>query len=158
MKTAYFNKGDVILNEGTEGEEIYFIQKGKVKVLKTINGDEFELATLGEGTFFGEMSMFLGQKRTATVQAIEDNTSILVGDKTAFINMIRSKPDKAIEVISTLANRLHQAHKIITDIEGQLKAFTMLLQPFKETESHSEKKPLPKMRPLGNFCDPREKN
>lgn len=156
MKIRTYSQGETILNEGSEGEEIYFIQKGKVRVTKTINGDEFELATLNEGTFFGEMSMFLGQKRTATVKAAEE-TEILVGDKNAFINMIRSNPDKAIEVISTLANRLHEAHRIISDIEGQLKAFTLLLQPFRETDPKPEKKPLPKMKPLGNFIDPREK-
>jgi CRP-like cAMP-binding protein len=157
MQIRAYSKGETILNEGSEGEEIYFIQKGKVRVIKTINGEEFELAVLNEGTFFGEMSMFLGHKRTATVQAVEE-TEILLGDKDAFINMIRSDPDKAIEVISTLANRLHEAHRIISDIEGQLKAFTLILQPFRGTEPKPDKRPLPQMRPLGNFVDPRKKS
>ncbi len=149
MDKRIFTKGETILTEGQEGEEIYFISSGKVRVTKVINNDEFELAILEKGTFFGEMSMFLGQKRTATVKAIED-TTILVGDKKAFIDMIHSNPTKAIDVISTLALRLQHAHTIISGIEGQLKAFTMLLRPFDQTETTPPKERLPPMRPLGD--------
>lgn len=131
MDKKIFIKGSMIIKEDSLGEDIYFILSGKVKVYKMIDGQEIELAVLGPNTFFGEMSMFLHKKRTASIMAIED-TEVLVGDKSAFINAITKSPDKAIMVISTIVNRLNQAHQIISALEGQRKAFEILLTPFSE--------------------------
>jgi CRP-like cAMP-binding protein len=150
MKVRIYEKNKTIITEGTESEDIYFISSGKVRVTKMINNEEFELGILEAGTFFGEMSMFLGHKRTATVKTMEE-TLLLMGDKNAFIEMISKEPNRAVDVIATLANRLHHAHLIIAEIEGQLKAFTMLLKPFDQTETAIKKKPLPPMRPLGDY-------
>ena len=43
--------------------------------------------------------------------------------------MVKSK---AIKVIGTLIKRLKAAHGIITELEGERKAFEMLLTPFKD--------------------------
>ena len=80
MQTKEYSKGDTIIKEGTRGEEIYFILSGSVKVFKTLEGEQVELGVLKIGSFFGEMSLFLGTERSATVQAAED-TVVEVGDK-----------------------------------------------------------------------------
>ncbi len=131
MKKVQYSKGDVILKEDSTGDEIYFIISGKVKVYKTIEGEEVELGVLKGNDFFGEMSMFLQNKRSASVQALED-TEILVGNKNTFIEAIKKNPNKAVLVISTLVKRIKKAHDIICRLEGQVKGFEVLLSPFEE--------------------------
>lgn len=69
-----FSKGTVILREGEPGDEFYLIASGTVRVDTTRTDDEHpvELATLGRGAFFGEVSVLTGRPRTATVTAIEE--------------------------------------------------------------------------------------
>ncbi|MDY6864095.1 MAG: cyclic nucleotide-binding domain-containing protein, partial [Thermodesulfobacteriota bacterium] len=52
----YFNKGEVIFNEGDPGDGIYYIFKGKVKVASRENGKDIILGILNEKEFFGEMA------------------------------------------------------------------------------------------------------
>lgn len=131
MRKVKYSKGDIILKEDSIGDAIYFIVSGKVKVYKAIEGEEVELGVLGTKDFFGEMSMFLQNKRSASVQALED-TEILLGSKNEFIETIKKNPNKAILVISTLVKRIKKGHDIICDLEGQVKGFEVLLSPFEE--------------------------
>ena len=129
MNKKHFSTGTLVLKEGSTGEEIFFIVTGKVKVFKTINHEEIELAILGPDEFFGEMSMFNQSKRSASVKAIEDS-EIMVGNRKIFISTIRKDPNKAIHIISTLTKRLKDAHGIISEIEGERKSYEILLAPF----------------------------
>ena len=130
MKKIKYTKGSLILKENSAGEEIYFIVSGKVKVFKTIGEEKLELGVLGINNFFGEMSMFLQHKRSASVEALEDSV-LVVGNKNEFINAIKKNPDKAILIISTLVKRIKRAHDLICELEGQAKGFEILLTPFK---------------------------
>lgn len=69
-----FPAGTVILREGEPGDEFYLIANGAVRV-DTTGPDvdhPVELATLGRGAFFGEVSVLTGRPRTATVTAIDE--------------------------------------------------------------------------------------
>jgi len=129
MKEKKYPKGALILAEGSTGEEIFLIISWKVRVFKTINEEKVELGILGRNDFFGEMSMFLDRKRTASVEALE-NSKIKVGNKAVFVNSIKKNPNSAIRIISTLIKRLYAAHKIISEKEGQIKGYEILLTPF----------------------------
>jgi CRP-like cAMP-binding protein len=134
MDTRTWNKKSAIIREGDEGDEIFFIRSGKVRVMKIIDGTEVDLADLGPGDFFGEMSMLLGSHRTATAVALTD-AEISSMDKESFLASIRSDPATAEKVIRTLAGRLQEAHDIIRELEGQRKAFMVLLSPFEEKKT-----------------------
>lgn len=55
-----------IVREGEVGNEIYFISHGQVEV---ISSEEKKFhATLEEGEYFGDLSLLLGEKRTASVR------------------------------------------------------------------------------------------
>jgi len=72
-----FLAGEQIIKEGQPGRSFYVIVDGKVRIWKSMpDGTELQLATLGEGTFFGEMALLSGAPRTANVSA-EDDTEVL---------------------------------------------------------------------------------
>ncbi len=127
MGKKYFSKGNIIIKEGSTGSEMYFIVSGKVKVYKTINQDTIELGIMGPSNFFGEMSLFFQGQRCATVEAMEDS-EMLVTDKENLIHMIEKYPDKAVKIINVMAQRLRDAHNIITKMHGEKESLKLMYE------------------------------
>ncbi len=67
-----YAEGDVILLQGAEGETMYLVLSGKVRVTTEAANGEVMLAELGRDACFGEVSLLTGCKRTATVVALSD--------------------------------------------------------------------------------------
>lgn len=97
-----YQDGDVIVRKGDTGNHMYLIQKGALDV---IVGDE-TVNTLGSGDFFGEMSLFTGQPRSATVRS-HGESRVLTIDRTAFMNRIQEDPVLAFRLLEKLCDRLH---------------------------------------------------
>jgi CRP-like cAMP-binding protein len=65
-----YSDGEVIFRRGDPSGGMYVIRTGKVVVLRSEEDAEPVLATLKAGDFFGEMSLFDGKPRSATVRAV----------------------------------------------------------------------------------------
>ena len=62
--------GEVVVHEGDVGDEMYFLTKGQVEVLR---GDPAQrLTVLREGAFFGELAILRDAPRAATIRALTD--------------------------------------------------------------------------------------
>lgn len=72
IPTIHFKKGDVIIHEGEPSNSIFLIVGGKVSISKNAGKKPLILATQGKNTIFGEMTLIDGQRRSATVTALED--------------------------------------------------------------------------------------
>lgn len=88
MPTDHYKTGQIIFEEGYPADGVYFICSGKVKITKNRNNKETELATLGEGSIFGEMAFIDERPRSATVIAIED-TWCYKHNKDVFLRKIK---------------------------------------------------------------------
>jgi CRP-like cAMP-binding protein len=65
-----YGAGQTVVRQGQAGESMFVVCKGRVRV--TVGEQGTEVATIGPGGFFGEMSLLTGDARSATVSAIED--------------------------------------------------------------------------------------
>jgi CRP/FNR family cyclic AMP-dependent transcriptional regulator len=101
--------GAAICREGEEGEEMYIIQSGKVRVSKRFGGKTHVISVLEKGDFFGEMAIVNRIQRTATVTAI-DGVELLVFDREGLQNMIARNTKIALTIIDKLCRRLQTAH------------------------------------------------
>ena len=63
-----FNDGDIIVNQGEEGDKFFVIKKGKVNIY--INNKY--IRTLNEKEYFGERALFFNEKRSATIIALDE--------------------------------------------------------------------------------------
>jgi CRP-like cAMP-binding protein len=71
--------GMPIVSQNDTGKSVYVIANGAVKIFTTLlSGERVDLATLGSGDFFGEMSFLTGKPRTATVETTEDSVILEV--------------------------------------------------------------------------------
>src|SRR5262245_48303859 len=74
------------------GQKLYVIDKGEVRIsYSNKNGKELALATLGERSFFGELSLLDGGPHTATARTVTE-TSLLTIDQMAFYNFLDKHP------------------------------------------------------------------
>jgi CRP/FNR family transcriptional regulator, cyclic AMP receptor protein len=104
-----YSPGAVICREGEEGDEMYIIQKGKVRVSKDFAGTPHLVSVLEKGEFFGEMALVSRTRRSATVTAI-DTVELLVFNREGFYNTITRNPRIALTIIDKLCRRLQAAH------------------------------------------------
>ena len=68
LKPQTYAPGVMIARAGEIGKEIYFLSHGKVEILSE-DGDE-NCGTLEDGDYFGDLSLILKEKRTASVKAL----------------------------------------------------------------------------------------
>lgn len=95
--------GTTFIKEGTDGDGLYLIMNGEVVVTKLVDGKSVELAHLREGEFFGEMSLLMRQKTTATVTASQ-KTGIFKLPKSVFNEVILTHP-QILEVIADFSDQ-----------------------------------------------------
>jgi len=101
--------GDPVFFQTDEDTDLYIILEGRVKViLSSKRGDEFVLAELNQGDFFGEMSLIDGNPRSASVIAVEDSTFAVL-ERRRFLDAIKQDPEIAIELLKSLVQRLRTA-------------------------------------------------
>ena len=102
-------KGEVVFYQTDKSSELYIILRGKVKVtLMSEGGEEFILTDLKEGDFFGELSLIDGNPRSASIEAESDSTFAVL-KRSRLLNAIRSDPDFAIDLLSSVVQRLRES-------------------------------------------------
>jgi CRP/FNR family cyclic AMP-dependent transcriptional regulator len=107
-----YGKSEVIFEQGSTGSEMYLIHRGKV--LLSVRQDETQqvpLVVLNPGDFFGEMALVDDSPRSATASAVEDDTELIVIDRTRFLFMVRQQPEFALSLMHTLCRRLRDMDK-----------------------------------------------
>ncbi len=104
--------GDLVFTEGETSTEMYFVLGGAIEVVKkNPEGKDVVLAKMGRGDFFGEMSLLLGESRSATIRAADDNTRIFRISPGNFDTIVKLQPAIAIQMCKTLAQRLRETSK-----------------------------------------------
>ena len=64
--------GTEVVSEGDPPGPMFVVEEGRLRAFHTVDGVERDLAFLRDGDVFGERSLFLGEPRAATVEAIRD--------------------------------------------------------------------------------------
>jgi hypothetical protein len=73
LEVEHYPAGAVVFEQGSDGRDFFIINRGQVKVLRQLRGQEpRQIATLVEGDFFGEGGLLYGRRRSATIEAITD--------------------------------------------------------------------------------------
>ena len=119
-----FPKNAVIINEGEQGDSLFIVLSGKVKVYASNEaGKEMVIAFHGPGEYLGEMSLD-GAPRSASVMTVEPTTCAVVS-RAHFRDFILAHPDFALHLIEMLIHRVRRATEnmkslALTDVYGRL--------------------------------------
>jgi CRP-like cAMP-binding protein len=96
-----FSAGKVLCREGESGGEFYVITEGEADVTR----DGESIATLGEGDFFGEVSLVQDSPRNATVTATTPLRAFVL-TRGRFLHLMDDSPGVDRKVMHALAKRL----------------------------------------------------
>jgi CRP-like cAMP-binding protein len=100
--------GEIIIKEGDQAAGFFVINSGKVEVVQGVDGNNpTVLNTLGAGDFFGEMALFEGFPRNATVRAKED-TECMAMTRWDFTAEMKNHPEIAVGMVPVLVRRLRE--------------------------------------------------
>ncbi len=107
-KKLHFKKGNAIFKEqDKDSKKMYFIDSGRVKIVKKVGDSEATLAILDAGDFFGEMTLITGNKRVASAVALTD-CKLRTMDKETFELSILNDKMFMRKILKTLALRLEE--------------------------------------------------
>ena len=104
LKPEPFAAGETVTHEGQAGEGLYLITAGTAVVQLGRGARAREVARLGPGQFFGEMSLMTGEARSATVVAATDLDCYRI-DKAEFQALVIARPEIAEQIAEVLTAR-----------------------------------------------------
>ena len=125
VREREYPKGSVILFAADQGDSLYLVASGEVKVvLIGEDGREVVLSVMGEGNFFGEMALLDDEPRSAHVIALQDARLLLLR-REDFRSRLRASPDLAIALLRELSRRLRRADDrigslVLLDVGGRV--------------------------------------
>ncbi|MEV8145321.1 Crp/Fnr family transcriptional regulator [Specibacter sp. NPDC078709] len=110
------SRGASVFREGDQGDQLYFIVSGKVKLGRTsADGRESLVAILGPGELFGEMALFDPAPRSTTATAVSETR--LAGLKNESLNaLLRNRPEVSMQLLQALARRLRRTNDNLSDL------------------------------------------
>jgi len=116
MDTVKITKGSILFKEGDDGEHLYVIVDGKLK-LGTSSGDGREnlLSILGPGEMFGELSLFDPGPRTSTATAVTDAKLLSLGHEKV-IPWLKQHPEVSLQLLTRLSQRLRRTNEAVGDL------------------------------------------
>jgi CRP-like cAMP-binding protein len=120
-----FRRGQLIFGEGDPGDSLFLVVDGLVKVFVTSDeGEEMVLIHLRSGDTFGELALIDGQPRSASAQALEA-TTVLVVTREVLLDLMRAFPPLAESLLTSLGalvRRLTEqtADLVFLDLHGRV--------------------------------------
>jgi CRP/FNR family transcriptional regulator len=106
-----FEAGHVVFREGDESDTCYVVSSGHARAVRShADGRAITLATFGPGDIFGELAMFDSERRSATVEAVDDVEAIAIlgGDMR---RLLREHPEISAKLVTALGRRLRAANE-----------------------------------------------
>ncbi|MFW8601192.1 Crp/Fnr family transcriptional regulator [Desulfobacterota bacterium M19] len=125
-------RGETIFADGDPGLGFYIVVSGKVKIFKlSADGKEQILHILEKREPFAEAAIFAGAPYPAYAMAMT-KTRLFFFSRPAFMDLIRTKPDLAMNMMAALSRRLKKFTSMIEalslkEVPGRLAAHLLLL-------------------------------
>ncbi len=123
-----YASNEIIFTEFEPGNEFYFIQEGRVKIVKIINNTEKTLDVLEIGDVFGEMAILEEEPRSASAIAMDD-VKVLKFHRDNFDSLLQGNPQLAYKLLVIFSKRIYDAKRrlmILLLDDPQLKVMDVL--------------------------------
>jgi CRP/FNR family cyclic AMP-dependent transcriptional regulator len=106
-----FPKGVRVFHEGDTSDACYIVRSGDLRVTREhSDGRAIALATLAPGDIFGELAMFDGGTRSASVETLADSELLALPARDVR-RLLADHPDIAVKLIVALTRRLRDANE-----------------------------------------------
>jgi CRP-like cAMP-binding protein len=113
-----FQDGQIIFEEGSNGDWIYVVEEGKVEISKNVGGQKIVTETLKEGDVFGELAYIDKTPRSSTATA-KGTTVVGIIDRDFFDAEFNKIPTDFQKVLKKVAFRLRKTTKRPVDMQNE---------------------------------------
>jgi CRP-like cAMP-binding protein len=119
-KTVEYKEGETVFGEGDEGDRLFVILSGAVRISKNIPGmGEEALSVLRAGDYFGEMALIDNAPRSADARTHEDS-SLMTLSKKDLESLMDAKKDIGYKILSKFVETLSQR---LRDTNDKIRSF-----------------------------------
>ncbi len=121
----YLPSGSVLFREGDKGMDLYILAQGRLRYEKTGTDGKSDQGEFHKMDILGELSLFTGEPRSATVIAIRDSELIRVPRELA-LKILSSHPQALLQVTTIIAERLARARTRTNKTKSNSSSFCLL--------------------------------
>lgn len=115
IKEESYPKGTAIYEEGSPGEGLHIIEKGRVRITKkTKEGGKQVLAVLRANSFFGELAFLDGRSHSASIETLE-KTKVLIIKKEDMDKFLKQNPHIAYKMVRDITISLCEILRSMND-------------------------------------------
>ena len=122
MKEIYFGKGEIVFNEGDEGNSFFQVLDGKAGVYVNYKKEnEIKLTDVVAGQYFGELAVIESTPRSTTVVS-ESGVNVIEISGTSLSEYFSEQPDKIIAIINNIGDRIRDLSNEYSEAKSVLKS------------------------------------
>lgn len=119
MKEVSFKKNTQVITQGDNSRSLFIISKGRLKVFANDeDGSQTIFTFLGEGDFFGELSLLDSAPRSASVTAV-DECRLLSLSPQNFHHVLEKHPEISLPLLTALTTRIRQMDETICNLTSR---------------------------------------
>lgn len=107
----HYDKGDVIIEASTDGDEVFTLMSGSAKVMN----DSTEVGKINKNELFGAIAALTGTKRTASIIATTACETIVVKSE-SFRSLLAARPDTVQALINDMARTIVSCNERIIEL------------------------------------------
>ena len=115
METTTLADGATLIEEGEEGDAFFVILDGAA----TVRRSGVDVASVGPGSWFGELALLDGEPRSATVVATGPTTVAVLGVR-LFRTLLREFPDMTSAILAGLASDLRRTRDALDEATARV--------------------------------------
>lgn len=121
-KEKSYAAGELIVEQGSVGDEMYIVKKGELKVWQGSNQQKLAIATLKQGDFFGELGLLTGEKRIANIQS-ETQVQLYVLSRADVADLFKRNE----QVLKELKREVLRRSKEVSEVKASFQEATRSL-------------------------------
>jgi CRP/FNR family transcriptional regulator, cyclic AMP receptor protein len=132
VREVTWEAGEIVFREGDPGDSCYVIHSGRVKLMRRlVDGQPIALAQVGDGAMVGELALFASDRRSATMQTVEQTTAVAIS-REDLMAILHGNAEAAISMAIHVAGLLRRAEdrafaSVTSTVNGRILA-TLLAQ------------------------------
>lgn len=140
-----YKPDEILFCEHEPGENVYLIQKGRIKLTKFVEDKEKTIDYLEDGDILGEMAILEQAPRSATAIA-EGEVKVLEFNKQNFEALLKSQPQMSVKLLKSFSKRIYEAKRrlqVLRFPEAETKVMdTLLMLAEQKGYQHNEIEPI----------------
>jgi CRP-like cAMP-binding protein len=118
LKSRNLKTGEVVFNQGDEGDELIVVEQGEISIFAPIvdgEGTEKPIRIFGPGEVLGEMALIDQKPRSLSARAEKETVILTLGVK-EFKNLLSDNPEMAFSVMSGLNERIRYTTDFLSEV------------------------------------------